>query len=206
MLSDPDPKKKKGRNKKKKEIKQSFDSIYHQSDHRSFFFFLFFFPVVYKFVSICNGTRGDSCAYTRWKMDDAPRILFVPPVTIIREWQAETRRYPSNRLRSQPFSSNAPFALRATTLPKLNQEIPFAFRLAYGVSHRGKWKQEEDRTTAEPGKKFRSSSKKSPLLSGLLYLFNSVWDVSAICAATMTREKERRICSFHFFFFLEKYG
>lgn len=65
----------------------------------------------------------------------------------------ETRRYPSNRLRSQPFSSNAPFALRATTLPKLNQEIPFAFRLAYGVSHRGKWKQEEDRTTAE-GKSF----------------------------------------------------
>lgn len=117
----------------------------------------------------------------------------------------ETRRYPSNRLRSQPFSSNAPFALRATTLPKLNQEIPFAFRLAYGVSHRGKWKQEEDRTTAEPGKKFRSSSKKSPLLSGLLYLFNSVWDVSAICAATMTREKERRICSFQFFF-LEIYG
>lgn len=46
----------------------------------------------------------------------------------------------SNRLRSQPFSStsNAPFALRcrATTLPtpKLNQEIPFAFRRAYGVS------------------------------------------------------------------------
>lgn len=107
---------------------------------------------------------------------------------------------------ASPFPRNAPFALRATTLPKLNQEIPFAFRLAYGVSHRGKWKQEEDRTTAEPGKKFRSSSKKSPLLSGLLYLFNSVWDVSAICAATMTREKERRICSFHFFFFLEKYG
>lgn len=46
----------------------------------------------------------------------------------------------SNRLRSQPFSStsNAPFALRcrASTLPtpKLNQEIPFAFRRAYGVS------------------------------------------------------------------------
>lgn len=54
---------------------------------------------------------------------------------------------------ASPFPRNAPFALRATTLPKLNQEIPFAFRLAYGVSHRGKWKQEEDRTTAE-GKSF----------------------------------------------------
>lgn len=51
-------------------------------------------------------------------MDDAPRILFVPPVTIIREWQAETRRY-----------------VKSTSKPALFLHLERALRVAMPSNH-----------------------------------------------------------------------
>lgn len=106
---------------------------------------------------------------------------------------------------ASPFPRNAPFALRATTLPKLNQEIPFAFRLAYGVSHRGKWKQEEDRTTAE-GKSFVLLRRRA-LCCQAYYICSTAFEMYQLFVLQRWRErKKEEFVVFIFFFFLEKYG
>ena len=146
---------------------------------------------MYKFVSICNGTR-DSCAYTRWKMDDAPRILFVPPVTIIREWQAERGNpsirqidfeaspFPPPRTRPSRCDAEQPPSRRLNSIKRFH--LHFAARTVFR-----KWKQEEDRTTATR-EKFPSSScrRRLALLIWLIFVQQRLRCIGHLCCNDLT--------------------
>lgn len=150
---------------------------------------------MYKFVSICNGTRGDSCAYTRWKMDDAPRILFVPPVTIIREWQAE-RGNPSIPVKSASkpalFLETRPS--RCEQPPSLNSikrfHLHFASRTVFRTVANGSKKKIEPR----PREKVSFFFEEEPSVVRLIiFVQQRLRCISYLCCNDDARERKKNL-------------
>lgn len=115
----------------------------------------------------------------------------------VASWAGEPVEYVKSTSKPALFLERA-LREQPPSTPKLNQEIPFAFRRAYGVSHRvanGSEKKNHG-WVSEPGK-FRSSSKKAPYRA---YICSRAFEMHRWCESKKEERDFESAIVFNFFF------
>lgn len=172
--------------KKKKIINKTIDRFDLSPKRPPLLFFLFFFRV----ASCINSSPFAMERETRlarggkWTTRLAFFSFLLSRLFVSSKLSKETRRYVKSTWWRPALFLQRPSPSNPPPTPKLNQEIPFAFRRAYGVS----------RYVANGGRRSRKKFRFVPplcVLAPLTFVPGCSRCIGHSCAATMTRERKR---------------